>query len=123
MTFRLAMLLPAIAMTTLAMSDALAARRGRELPMTECSALTGKPGSGKAHTGLINVTFENHLDQAVRVYWMDFAGQPDLYFELIPGESYVQETYASHLWLVTDTDDQCVGLFRANNRNTTATIQ
>jgi len=109
-------------MTTLTIPQAIAALPGRQLPMTPCAGLKGNLLSGAGNTDPIGVTFDNQSDETVHVYWIDYVGQPILYFDLVPGESYTQGTFASHLWLVTGADDECVGLFRARNQDATATI-
>lgn len=46
------------------------------------------------------VTFINTLDSAASVYWIDFDGRRALYRTLPPGESYRQQTYVHHPWVV-----------------------
>ena len=45
-----------------------------------------------------------------------------LYGELQPGERRVQETFASHVWLITDQQDKPLGYFVASGVSATAKI-
>jgi von Hippel-Lindau disease tumor suppressor protein len=45
------------------------------------------------------------------VYWLDYSGQRVLYSTLVPGQSYVQPTFITHPWLVTNVNGACIGIF------------
>jgi hypothetical protein len=49
-----------------------------------------------------SITFVNWSGRAVNVYWVNYEGMEEFYFELQPGESGKQETYATHPWCVRD---------------------
>ncbi len=55
-------------------------------------------GGGRATT----VNFINHYGADVSLAWVDYSGKVVPYAALAPGKSYVQSTYASHVWLVID---------------------
>jgi hypothetical protein len=59
----------------------------------------------------VNVRFHNHTPGQRTVMWIDFNGQPVEYKILAPGESYVQQTYVGHPWMVTDGPGNCKQLF------------
>ncbi len=48
------------------------------------------------------ITFTNGSGQEAKVYWLDFDGHRVLYKVLTAGESYDQQTYLTHPWIVTD---------------------
>ena len=48
----------------------------------------------------IVIEFKNHLDEAVDVWWINFEGQEEWWFQLLPREHRKQETYATHPWVV-----------------------
>ncbi len=57
------------------------------------------------------VTFINRTQRPVNVYWLDHSGKRVLYFKLKANETAVQETYITHPWVVTDSANQCVGIY------------
>ena len=48
------------------------------------------------------ITFVNSSDSAVIVYWIDYQGVEQFWFELQPSESWRQETFVTHPWCVRD---------------------
>ena len=51
----------------------------------------------------ITLQFCNHdTAGAIEVSWLDYDGQPVLRRSLLPGESYMEKSFASHPWLVRD---------------------
>ena len=61
------------------------------------------------------ITFVNKSGQEVKVYWLDFSGHRVLYQVLRAGESYDQQTYLTHPWLVTDSSDNGWNIFFAGS--------
>jgi hypothetical protein len=59
------------------------------------------------------VQFINRRTSAVKVYWIDFDGKRQHYFDLEPSESREQQTYVSHPWLITDSgaNQPCINIF------------
>jgi tetratricopeptide (TPR) repeat protein len=47
---------------------------------------------------------------AVRFYWLDYGGKRKLYATIKPGTHYTQQTFDTHPWVLTDTDDKCLAL-------------
>jgi hypothetical protein len=63
------------------------------------------------------VTFVNQHDESVRVYWLNFDGRRVFYRDIEPGESYRQQTFVTHPWVVTNSDTEhgagrCLALFQ-----------
>lgn len=76
------------------------------------------PGSSVA----IRVRFVNATDSVRRVYWISFTGRQVPYATLRPRASYVQSTYAAHIWLITDAGNHCVAVFQPQRNTSVVTI-
>ena len=50
------------------------------------------------------ITFTNHAGQPVTLYWLPGDGGRKPYATLAPGETYTQNTYAGHTWLIVGQD-------------------
>ncbi|MFD5813973.1 protein kinase [Streptomyces sp. NPDC127038] len=57
------------------------------------------------------IEFVNQRRQAVRICWLDYQGSRTFYTQLAPGMSYVQQTYVSHPWIITDTAENPIVIF------------
>jgi C-terminal processing protease CtpA/Prc len=57
------------------------------------------------------ITFSNGSGQVRKVYWLDYNGERVLYRELQPGESYEQQTYLTHPWLITDAQGNGLAVY------------
>jgi hypothetical protein len=68
------------------------------------------------------VQFINAAPQARKVYWLDYNGSRVLYNTLTAGTSYVQGTYLTHPWVITDAADQCLGIYLPQRGFARATI-
>jgi von Hippel-Lindau disease tumor suppressor protein len=51
----------------------------------------------------VTLTFSNTTQREVAVFWKDYTGHERFYFKLEPGQLQVQQTYATHPWVVRDT--------------------
>lgn len=78
-------------------------------PRLECDALgtLRTETTGPATT----VTFINDADGYRSVFWLDPEGVPKPYANLNPGESYVQQTYVGHPWMITDGPGNCLAMY------------
>ena len=47
--------------------------------------------------------------------WLIYDGEPVKYHELGPGESYTQQTYVTHPWIVVETDSGRYHLMELND--------
>lgn len=50
-----------------------------------------------------SITFANTLDLPVTVFWRDFGGTEKIYMNLGPGQSYEQQTFTTHAWVVRES--------------------
>ncbi len=70
-------------------------------------------GNGSQDTEVIIVNKTSH---SYKLYWIDFNGKRKLYGDIYPGGVTAENTFASHLWLITDKNGQSVALFRAQSQ-------
>ena len=64
-------------------------------------------------TQATTIFFDNPTNAPRYVYWLDFAGQRVLHATLRPGESSTSQTYAGHVWVITDGDGHCLSIYEA----------
>jgi hypothetical protein len=71
-----------------------------------------------------SVQFQNQTTGTgnVYVYWINYAGQRVFYNSLTPNQSYVQQTYLTHPWVVTDGANNCLGIWLPTESPDTAFI-
>jgi hypothetical protein len=51
------------------------------------------------------ITFSNKSGKTIKVYWLDFEGDRVHYKTLEDKESYDQQTFLTHPWLITDENN------------------
>ena len=61
------------------------------------------------------VTFENRLNDPVKLFWLDSSGGRIPYGHIRPGEKYPQPTFVGHVWLVTSADTNTLAVFEAED--------
>lgn len=72
----------------------------------------------------VSLEFRNKSGREIKVYWIDFEGKRKLYQTLKPGETYLQpKAYLGHPWLVTDAEDNALGLYVADGQPRIVDIQ
>ena len=86
------------------------------VPYTTREALPSSEDGQETH-----VVFQNELERVVK-YWYVDGEEQKLYGELKPSERRVQNTFASHVWLITDQQDKPLGYFVASGVSATAKI-
>ena len=59
------------------------------------------------------ITFVNHTDGPIRLIWIDTEGKQVTYGTVNAGQKFEQNTYAGHVWLVTDLAGNHLAIFRA----------
>jgi von Hippel-Lindau disease tumor supressor len=59
------------------------------------------------------VIFFNQSPAPIRTYWLDHQGQRIFGTEIRPGDSYVQQTFVTHPWVVTKSGAKtCVAIYQ-----------
>jgi hypothetical protein len=60
------------------------------------------------------ITFVNNSRHAANIYWIDYAGNRAQRFYLTSGSVISRNTLVTHPWVITDDDDNCIGVAFAN---------
>jgi hypothetical protein len=60
-----------------------------------------------------NIQFINRKPFRVKVYWLDFTGKRQHYFDLEPNETRDQQTFVTHPWLITEAgaNQPCLNIY------------
>jgi VHL beta domain/CHAT domain len=55
----------------------------------------------------------NNRKSSVKVYWINYQGENQHYFDLSPGKQRTQKTFVGHPWLITNKKEShdCLGIF------------
>jgi len=69
------------------------------------------------------ITFANRSNQSVKIFWIDFGGNRQLYKTLESGGSFTQQTFLTHPWLVTDAQAQPWNVYMPEGRPRTVVLQ
>ena len=86
------------------------------VPYTTRAALPRSRGNKE-----VRIVFQNDLKKVVK-YWYVEGEENKLYGEMQPGERRPQQTFAGHVWLITDKDDKPLGYFIVGGVEGTARI-
>ena len=73
-----------------------------------------------------NVYFSNESNKAIKIYWIQGSGNIVIYNDDVkPGEGHNQQTFLTHPWYITTTDEKCVTIVTAlrPSQNDTVHIQ
>ncbi|MEH1781712.1 MAG: hypothetical protein V7L26_21900 [Nostoc sp.] len=70
-----------------------------------------------------SINFVNKTSALVKVYWINYQSQRQLYKDLKPGDSFTQSTYVNHPWVVTDEQGGCLGIFQPEGEPKDAIIE
>ncbi|PIR39186.1 MAG: hypothetical protein COV35_01330 [Alphaproteobacteria bacterium CG11_big_fil_rev_8_21_14_0_20_39_49] len=57
------------------------------------------------------INFINSSNDIRKIYWLDYKGKKVLYRVLKPGDTYTQRTFITHPWLVTDGQENKLGIY------------
>lgn len=87
-----------------------------------CSELGSVASRNEGHgTKLYN--FVNRTDETRRIFWLNGQGEIRRPGDTVQaGEQWSQVTWPFHAWLITDADDECVGIVVPGTENTTVSI-
>jgi von Hippel-Lindau disease tumor supressor len=69
-----------------------------------------------------SVNFVNKGQQIVKVYWLDYKGKRVLYKELSFGENIQIQTFLTHPWIITDSNDNAKDIFFPDSQPRTIEI-
>jgi hypothetical protein len=57
------------------------------------------------------ILFDNRSSETVNIYWLNALGNPQFRGSLAPGQQRSFNTYATHTWVVKDTEGNCIGAY------------
>jgi len=69
------------------------------------------------------IVFTNKSQEVRKVYWLNFKGERQLYLTLKPGDTATQQTYVGHPWVVTDSQDNALGLYYPDGQKRVVTLE
>jgi hypothetical protein len=69
------------------------------------------------------IEFVNASQEVRRVYWLDYGGGRRLYAILAPWQSYVQQSYLTQPWIVTNSADEGMEIFLPVDKQATAVMR
>ena len=72
--------------------------------------------SGTIQTTRAGLQLMNVSSRAVKLYWLDRNAVRQPYGTIGPWEFAAQGSFDGYAFVLTDTDDRCVGLYLAQNR-------
>ncbi len=68
------------------------------------------------------ITFDNQLNRAVEIFWLDESGARQSYGKIEPRTRKAQHTFSGHVWLVVDERGEMRGVFEATDKPDVAVI-
>ena len=86
------------------------AQAQNELQNVGCAGESGLRSISE--TTSTEVIFFNQSPAPIRTYWLDYEGNRKFGSEIRPGDSYVQQTYVTHPWVVTTSAKACMAIFQ-----------
>ncbi len=58
------------------------------------------------------IRFDNQTERSVKLFWIDEAGERHAYGRIAAGEQRAQHTFAGHVWLVTNNQEEELAKFQ-----------
>ncbi|MDF1740778.1 MAG: hypothetical protein P1U86_16580 [Verrucomicrobiales bacterium] len=68
--------------------------------------------SGKS-AGAVQLRFDNHTEETVRIFWIDFVGERKAFGSIDPGRNHDQSTFSEHLWVLVGEGGDDLGWIAA----------
>jgi hypothetical protein len=65
----------------------------------------------------------NESPEPLKIYWLDFRGERNFHSQIDPGDSFSQNTYTTHPWLITDLEECGIAIYIASDLPGIATIE
>jgi TIR domain/VHL beta domain len=70
-----------------------------------------------------SIEFVNQRSATVFVYWLDFEGVRQKYYDLPAGQTIEQGTYVTHPFLIADANGACLAIYVASAGSAVATVK
>ena len=68
------------------------------------------------------IIFVNNTEGEIAYYWVDYEGNEKFYGKIAPGAFVNQHTYAGHIWVVKETNEGNLAVFRAEEKTGRALV-
>jgi len=68
------------------------------------------------------IRFANKTDQELHIFWLDSDGKRHAYGTIPPHGRSAQNTFATHVWVVTDAAGKALALFTATAKQGLAVV-
>ncbi|MFT3697804.1 MAG: hypothetical protein QM831_31985 [Kofleriaceae bacterium] len=78
----------------------------------------GTPQKSIVSDTSLHLVFTNHTRGSVTIYWLDFKGERVWYNTLEAGQSYTQQTFVTHPWVIVDDEGHCLDQLVATEAGT-----
>jgi dienelactone hydrolase len=99
----------------------------REQPQQETAPAPKPPAESpraSTRTGVeTEITFANRTAGEIELFWLDLEGQRQSYGKIPPRQERAQHTYEGHVWLVTNSKGEILGVFEAKAEPTTMEVR
>ena len=69
------------------------------------------------------IEFINKKQEPIKVFWMDYNGNAVFYKMMKPSEKYTQNTFMTHPWLITDSNNKKLDIYYPENKKRTIIIE
>jgi von Hippel-Lindau disease tumor supressor len=70
-----------------------------------------------------SIAFINQSKKKIKIYWLNYQGKRVLYKALNSGENFDIQTYLTHPWLITDSEDNAKSLYFPDGQPRTINIR
>lgn len=104
------------------MSDYTLTPVEEQTPQTKSLRFDRNPRRSRQTGAETEIRFENRLEHAVEILWIDPSGERHSYAKLKAGESHAQHTYAGHIWLVKSDEREVIAVFEAESEPSLAIV-
>jgi len=70
-----------------------------------------------------SIKFANVSDNPVKLYWINYSGKREFLKQIAANSVYVQQTYTTHPWVVTDKNNNCLNVYYPDGQQRVINIQ
>ena len=71
---------------------------------------------------LVPVEFVNQGNEPVTIYWLNSDGHRVWYYNLAAQSSYTQNAYVANPWVITDSNNNCLGIYVVESEGATQKV-
>lgn len=86
----------------------------QDISLTEVGCENIDTIRSKLNDHKVTINFINKSYPKVNLFWIDFEGKEVLYNVIDKGREAIQESYASHPWVIRDESGNCLRVFVPN---------